>query len=209
MKKNTWAWIVIAVFLTIFGALTIAEADDASILRRFGQVMREQTKRSDDTRVIATYHDIEFTERDVNLRLEGNQLIGGESAKITTQKDAIEQLALGQMLLEEAERLGQTAKQEEIKHYLETSKNVWKSDEEVQQNLDDYCAGAGITIEDYWAEIENNAPVMLTKWKLSNYVMETYLAEHPDADQTMQNEYWETYKAQLLEQHRGEIIYQQ
>ena len=206
MKKRS-ILVLIALFGVAFVGLVIAAANNALPFWQLGKSMREQADVSDDTRVIAQYGEYIFTEKDVNMRLEMNRATGGEMAKKESVEAAVEQLAIGKMMLEEADKLSLTATSEEIEQFLTEQKNTYKEDATVKSYLDDYCAGAGMTIEDYWTLLEASAPEMVTRQKLKGKMMEDYREEHPDASNEEVTTAWYAYEQALLDQHRSEITY--
>lgn len=155
--------------------------------------MREWADASDDTRIVAQYGESVFTEKDVNLRLEMNRVTGGKLAEKDTEEEAIEQLAVCEIMLEEAETLGLTATPEEIAQFLTEQKNTYKEDVAVKSYLDEYCAGAGMTIEDYWTLLEATAPETVTRQKLKGKMIEDYCEDHPDASNEDVTTAWNAY----------------
>ena len=199
--------ILIALFGVALAGLAIAAANNVLPFQQLGKSMREQVEVSDDTRVIAQYGEYTFTEKDVNVRLEMNRATGGEMAKKDTVEAAVEQLAIGKMMLEEADKLGLTATKEEIEQFLTEQKNTYKEDVAVKSYLDEYCAGAGMTIEDYWTLLEATAPETVTRQKLKGKMIEDYCEDHPDASNEEVTTAWNAYEQALLDQHRSEIAY--
>ena len=206
MKKRT-ILILAAVITVLLAGLAIAAANDVFPFFHLGKTMREQADASVETRIVAQYGESVFTEKDVNLRLEMNRVSGGDTAKKDTEEEAVEQLAVGKMMLEEAEKLGLTATPEESAQFLAEQKRAYEESAEVRTYLDEYCAGAGLTIEEYWALLEAFAPETVTRQKLKGWILEDYRAEHPDASEEEVCTAWNDYEQALLEQHRSEIVY--
>ena len=205
--KHRRTLILVAILAALLAALAIAAANGVFPFRQLGKTMREAADASDETRIVAQYGESAFTEKDVNLRLEMNRVTGGDMAEKDTPEEAVEQLAVGKMLLEEAEGRGLTATEEEIAQYLAEQKGAYEASAEVKSCLDEYCAGAGMTIEDYWALLEQYAPETVTRQKLKGAILEAYRAEHPDAAEAEISEAWNAYEQALLDQHRSEIVY--
>ncbi len=206
MKKRT-VLILAAVIVVLLAGLAIAAANDVFPFFHLGKNMREQADASDETRIVAQYGESVFTDKDVNLRIEMNRVTGGDLSEKDTEEEAVEQLALGKMMLEEADKLGLTAAQEEIEQFLAEQKSAYEESAEIKTYLDEYCAGAGMTIEEYWALLEAFAPETVTRQKLKGQILEDYRAEHPDASEEEVSEAWNDYEQALLDQHRSEIVY--
>ena len=206
MKKRT-ILILAAVIAVLLAGLAIAAANDVFPFFHLGKTMREQADASDEARIVAQYGESVFTEEDVNLRLEMNRVSGGDTAKKDTEEEAVEQLAVGKMMLEEAEKLGLTATPGEIEQFLAEQKSAYEESAEIKTILDDYCAGAGMTIEEYWALLEAFAPETVTRQKLKGWILEDYRAEHPDASEKEVAAAWNDYEQALLGQHRSEIVW--
>ena len=206
MKKRT-ILILAAVIAVLLAGLAIAAANDVFPFFHLGKTMREQADASVETRIVAQYGESVFTEKDVNLRLEMNRVSGGDTAKKDTEEEAVEQLAVGKMMLEEAEKLGLTATPGEIEQFLAEQKSAYEESAEIKTFLDDYCAGAGMTIEEYWALLEAFAPETVTRQKLKGWILEDYRAEHPDASEEEVSAAWNDYEQALLVQHRSEIVW--
>ena len=206
MKKRT-ILILASVIAVLLAGLAIAAANDVFPFFHLGKTMREQADASVETRIVAQYGESVFTEKDVNLRLEMNRVTGGDMAEKDTPEEAVEQLAVGKMLLEEAEGRGLTATEEEIAQYLAEQKGAYEASAEVKSYLDEYCAGAGMTIEDYWALLEQYAPETVTRQKLKGEILESYRAEHPDASEEDVSAAWNAYEQALLDRHRSEIVW--
>lgn len=202
--------LLVAIIAAIIGLLVYAVADDASILRQYGISIREQKDKSDDTKVVASFREYDFTERDINVRLAMNRATGGEMAEKDTTEEVVEQLVIGKLMLDEAEKMGLTATDEEIASFISDQKEQYNSYPDLKKALDEYCAGAGITIEEHWAILEQSAPETVTRNKLTSALVEAYLADHPGEEPYNNPEltaYLNDYKARLLDQYRDEIIY--
>ena len=109
--------------------------------------------------------------------------------------------------VKEAEKRGLTATKEEIAQFLAGQKRAYEESTEVKASLDEYCAGAGMTIEEYWALLEQYAPETVTRQKLKGEILESYRAEHPDASEEDVSAAWNAYEQALLDQHRSEIVW--
>lgn len=83
---------------------------------------------------------------------------------------------------------------------------------EGKEQIDNYCASAEISFEEYVADLRGQAPRFLAKAKLKEVVMEEYCQAHGLPYDRMNppqeaQEAVEAYQDQLLADHQGEITY--
>lgn len=116
------------------------------------------------------------------------------------------------LLLEGAEARGLTPTQEEIEQYLQETVYTAYELPEGKEQIDNYCASAEISFEEYAADLRGQAPRFLAKAKLKEVVMEEYCQAHGLPYDRMNppqeaQEAVEAYQDQLLADHQGEITY--
>lgn len=128
-----------------------------------------------------------------------------------TTEEALNEILRNTVLLEEAQRLGYTATQAEIDAMMENVE-VTYSMPEGKELMDQYCQAAGITVEEYFARLEEQAPRTIARQKLLDAVGEAYCEEH-GLTFTKVNppekmvEAREAYVADLFAQAQAEITY--
>ena len=115
-------------------------------------------------------------------------------------------------MLDEAERRGLSVSQEEVDSEFAAQKKNYEEFPEVQAYIDEYCKAAGITLDDYYAAIQDQLPRVILRQKLRNALGQEYCAEHgleftkvnpPEQMQT----YVENYLDGLLDTYRRDITY--
>ena len=128
-----------------------------------------------------------------------------------TTEEALNEILRNTVLLEEAQRLGYTATQAEIDAMMENVE-VTYSMPEGKEMIDQYCQKAGITVEEYFARLEEQAQRTIARQKLLDAVGEAYCEKHgltftkvnPPEEMV---EAQEAYVADLFAQAQAEITY--
>ena len=129
-----------------------------------------------------------------------------------SDREVVDDLLKNALLLEEAEARGLTPTQEEIEQYLQETVYTAYELPEGKEQIDNYCASAEISFEEYVADLRGQAPRFLAKTKLKEVVMEEYCQAHGLPYDRMNppqeaQEAVEAYQDQLLADHQGEITY--
>lgn len=162
-------------------------------------------KASDGSPVLAEYHGHEMSRAMVDYQ---QKLAGGRS-----EREIVDTILRGYMMVEEAEARGLAATQEEIDEMVEAPRRAYESGEMGENNaLDEYCAGLGITIEEYFAQLREQAPENLAHAKLRDTLAREYCEAHgleyrPGAQPDEVNAAVEAELDKLFEEHKGEIVY--
>lgn len=94
-----------------------------------------------------------------------------------TTEEALDEILRNTVLLEEAQRLGYEATQAEIDAMVENAELSYAMPEG-KEMIDQYCQKVGITVEEYFALLEEQAPRTIARQKLLNAVGEAYCEEH-------------------------------
>lgn len=129
----------------------------------------------------------------------------------TSDEEVLRKILENIVLLHEAERLGLAATQAEIDEMVENARYAYTLPDG-KEVLDQFCAGAGITIDEYFAYLEEQAPRSIARQKLLNAVGEefceqnglTFTKVNPPKELV---EAKEDYVDDLFEQAQDEIIY--
>jgi len=153
--------------------------------------------------VLAVYKDQTVLRSVVDYQKQTQAALAGVDPATLSDREVVDDLLKNALLLEEAEARGLTPTQEEIEQYLQ---------ETVYTAYDNYCASAGISFEEYVADLRGQAPRFLAKAKLKEVVMEEYCQAHGLPYDRMNppqeaQEAVEAYQDQLLADHQGEITY--
>lgn len=115
------------------------------------------------------------------------------------------------MLVEEAENLGLAATDAKIEEMVDAVKAAYDIPEG-KEIVDAYCAGAGISVETYFAIVRERAPRIIARQKLKDYVGQQYCMEHgieftkvnpPEEILTAEQDYME----ELFASHSANITY--
>ena len=134
-------------------------------------------KASDDT-VLAMYKDHEILASVVEYNKSLNILRDEESAKeYGTDRQTIDNIIVSIMLVEEAEKRGLGATEEEIAEMVSDAKKTYEIPEG-KEILDQYCKGAGITIEEYFKIVEEQAPRIISRQKLRDAIGQEFCNEN-------------------------------
>ena len=136
-------------------------------------------------------------------------LSGGKEVR---DRDAVDQLLVNLIMLDEAERLGLSVTQAEVDAEFAAQKKNYEEFPEVRAYIDEYCKSAGITLEEYYAAIQEQLPRVILRQKLRNELGREYCAEHGleftkvNPPEDMQR-YVENYLDGLLDTYRADITY--
>lgn len=161
--------------------------------------------------LLAEYHGEKVYQSDVEAYSDTARLLAGEGAERPTEQEILTELLQNMVLLEEAQRLGYAATQDEIDAMVEGAKQGYALPEG-KALLEEYCEWAGMTMDKYFAKLEAQAPSTIARQKLLNAVGEKFCEENgltftkvnpsPELVQAR-----EDYVADLFAQARGEITY--
>ena len=160
--------------------------------------------------VVVRYRDTEIHQSLVDYEKQNQSAVSG--GKAVSDQDAVDQLLINLIMLDEAERRGLSVSQEEVDSEFAAQKKNYEDFPEVQAYIDEYCKAAGITLDDYYAAIQDQLPRVILRQKLRNALGQEYCAEHgleftkvnpPEQMQT----YVENYLDGLLDTYRRDITY--
>lgn len=179
-KKFLLIFAVILCIGVIAGAISYGTSQ-GSIGHLAGQYLQQMTSQNhpgEQSSVAATYKDHTITIATVRYQQNMNILRTEEEAsRWDTDREAIDQIIEDIILLEEAERLGLSATKEEIAAMVQSSRDSYELPAG-KAFLDDYCAGANITIEEYFMLLEEQAPSVIARQKLKDAVGKEYCETH-------------------------------
>ena len=165
---------------------------------------------ADTDPVVARYRDTEIRQSLVDYEKKNQSALSG--GKEVRERDAVDQLLLNRIMLDEAERLGLSVTQEEVDAEFAAQKKNYEDFPEVRTYIDAYCKTAGITLEEYYAAIQEQLPRVILRQKLRNELGQEYCAEHRleftkvNPPEDMQR-YVENYLEGLLDTYRADITY--
>lgn len=166
---------------------------------------------ADEPGLLAEYHGEKVYQADVDAYSDTTRLLAGEDAGLPTEREILTEFLQNMVLLEEAQRLGYAATQDEIDAMVEGAKQGYALPEG-KALLDEYCEAAGMTMDEYFAKLEAQAPSTIARQKLLDAVGEKFCEENgmtftkvnppPELVQAR-----EDYVADLFAQAQDEITY--
>lgn len=162
--------------------------------------------------VAATYRGEPIMQSVVENQKETAELRNNTAAEAVSEREIIDRIIANMIVLEEAEKRGLTATEEEVETFL--ADTVYASYEmpEGKEIIDSYCASAGLTYEEYVQSVREQAPTIIAKAKWEEAIAREYCDANGIEFDSM-NPGQEVIdaindrKAELLEAHRGDIVY--
>lgn len=136
---------------------------------------------------------------------------GNDGTEPFSNREVIDRLALNLMLLDEAANRGLSATQTEIDEMVQNMRDAYATSSG-KTMLDSYCEGAGISIEDYFDQIRDQAPTAIARQKLSEAVRREYCEANGlsfDKDGTSQaaSDAERSFEDALFQQNQDKIVY--
>ena len=126
--------------------------------------------------VLATYKDTEITRSLVDYQKQTMQQLNGGAE--VSDKEAVDELLINNIMLDEAETRGLSVSQEEIDAMLQSQHDNYENYEEIRAIIDDYCKEQNLTTEQYFAVLEEQVPRSILRQKLRDALGQEYCAEH-------------------------------
>ena len=213
MKKKLLviAIAIVVVFSITITALAIA---DAEILYSLG--LRSKEAREDTSGdIAATYKDRPILMSRVTEELRINELKDEALRdKNLTEKRAADLIIINMILREEAEAQGLGAAEADVRESMELLRKNAEEFPEAAAAIEAYCEGRGITVEDYWRELEEQLPGQIARGNLAKKYYEEYYKTNGIDPQSLtsedlekRNKSYEDYGFSLLKQHEKDIVY--
>lgn len=194
------------------GSPAAQSPEDTPVEESLGTYYQEAQDQTGDDPVLAVYKDQTVLRSVVDYQKQTQAALAGVDPATLSDREVVDYLLKNALLLEEAEARGLTPTQEEIEQYLQETVYTAYALPEGKEQIDTYCASAGISLEEYVADLREQAPRFLARAKLKEAVMEEYCQAHglPYDPMTPPQEAQaavEAYQDQLLAGHQGEITY--
>lgn len=202
-----------AVCICVAVASISAFGESLSTYFRIGQARRSAVttekeealayyKETPITRAMVEYHQKVDAEREEALRFN------------ESEREIVDRLLAGLIMIDEAEAQGLAATDAEIEDFLLMQKDNYKKFPEATKIVDDYCKGAEITLDEYWAVIEEQAYGTISRQKLKHQVTQAYIEEAGVQGDDVTTAYAElaekaiaAYRQKLLETYASDIRY--
>lgn len=215
MKKRT---IIIAVALILLVASITVAATNSDPLFQLGEIFRDfqngQAQPIDgeaNENLAAAYHDHQILKAELEFHKRIQMVTNGEASAELSDRQIIENMVKDIIMVEEADRLGIAATQDEVDAMIQEQKRNYEVPE-VKEYLDSYCKGAEMTIDEYFSYLEQYAPTYISRQNLRTEIGNQY-CEKNGLEYTNINPPQEmldaidAYIEELFEAHKGEIVY--
>ena len=212
MKKKTGVVAAVVLTVAVLGAAAYVAMDsEESALFAIGRYF-SSAKNANSTTVAATYKEHEILISEIEYNRNVNAVTGKDSAKsYGTDKEIADRIIENLIMVEEAQRRGLAATEEEIESMMDSVRESYEipAGKEI---VDQYCQGAGITLEQYYENVRGQLPGIIARLKLKEAVGREYCAE-TGIEYTNVNpppemkEAQDQYVAELLEAHKDDIVY--
>lgn len=170
--------VVICVCILSIGVGITHAAIQVNKMTQAGQYYAEvhdKTESGEKGKVLAVYNGHEVTAAVVEYQHKMNSLLF--ELRNETDLEVVNRIITGIMLAEEAERLGIAATQEEIDAFIENMHSAYQHPDG-KEMIDDYCEGAGLTVEEYFKITDEQVPGMIARNKLRNKYHQEYCEEN-------------------------------
>lgn len=161
--------------------------------------------------VAAVYGDTEITWENIEMTKDLMMFYGQSGDQLPTNRELVEERVRDIITEEEALRRGLTVTQEEIDDFIQGQKDTHEIPE-VKEAMEEYFTAFGLTEEEYFRILEEGAPSMLLKGKLSTELKKEFCQqnglEYTEGSTPMgMLEYVDDYLDQLFEANKHKIVY--
>lgn len=197
------------IFIALFATLTIVNAVSDNFL--LGELFKKNAEKGDSD-VIAEINGAMITAADIEREMKINEITGIEKK---SEADVLNDLILKQIYLSEAEKLGLLPDAEECAEFVNGQKQFYEESSELAAIVDEYCKGAGMTLEEYWLDLEKRAPRVIARTKVYNRFHDEYyerngLEKNVVRTQEELNDFnaeYQKYREALLAEYDEYILY--
>lgn len=186
MKKRkhlTFAILCVCALAVVAGTVYAFASEEVSAFFSAGLFFKSAKEEdtadvTDSSKILAKYNGTPITASTVEYQRNMNVLRSEEAAQNnTTDLDIINNIIKNMILLEEAERQGLAATDEEVEALVESAVYGY-SIPEGKKIIDDFCSGAGITFDEYLEIYREQLPRTIARQKLKDAVGKRYCEEH-------------------------------
>ena len=211
MQKKLIPIIIVIALVFIGLGIYVSASRNLTPTQIMGDAYAAASSNANDP-VVATYKDEQITQSVVDYEKQNLTVMQGKTS--VTDEQALNQLLQNLAMLDEAERLGLSVTQEEVEYELNGQRKIYEDNEGVREIVDDFCENAGITLEQYYASMEEQLPRTILRQKLRDALGLEYCKEHGleftkiNPPQEMLD-YVDNYLNGLLDTYRADITYYQ
>lgn len=176
--KNKIVAVVIGVLVVVaMGVVAYAAIGEDAFFAAGKFFSEAQAKKAHDSEIAAVYKEqkiyISAIEYNRNMNFMRDET---ESKKNESDRNIVDSIIENMILMEEAERRGLAATDEEIEEMVKAAKITYDIPEG-KKMLDQYCEGAGITIDEYFDILREQAPRTIARQKLKDEIGREYCRE--------------------------------
>lgn len=199
MKKYYRLGIVLLVVAIIGSGIIISASKPESLMTRLGILLgnklnsENQPNDSEKANVAAIFKGHEISMDIVEYYYQVRITADPQCSSSLTYRDIVDELVRSRILAEEAEKTGLAATPEEIELQIQVIKDEYEKYEEMRTTLDDYCAGAGISLDEYFDLLRETVPGLIAKTKF----YQKFANEWCEENQVMYSEY--AHSQELME----------
>lgn len=166
----------------------------------------------DPDTVAAMFHGTVITKEQVELNRKVRQLYPESLDSDLSDKELVDTIVRGLIMVEEAERLGVEATQEEIDETLRLQREAYDTYPESKKVVDEYCAGMDMTVEEYFTLMETELYDTGSHQKLRDEYGREYCKKNgleftkvnPPQEMT---DYIEKQVETLIAKHKDDVVY--
>ncbi len=177
MKKKPLILTVIVIVVLLCAAIGIAAVQDQNPLFHIGRLFQEKNASMGvDSNVAAVYHGQEISMETVEYYRKARS--GSELQGSVSDREILDEIIRNIILTEEAEARGLGATEEEVDDAIELQKQWYDEYDTVREPVDSFCAGAGITVEEYFDILREQLPRQISRSKLVSQLNEEWCAQH-------------------------------
>ncbi len=213
MKSNfKFLLLITALVLALSTGISALAGSEKTPLTRAGEAYADWAASSDEARsdVIAVYGDYEITRARLDYEMAiADSYSGEEHASRLEERSVAMAIITNIIITEEAEALGLGATQDEIEDMVEMTKAAYELPSG-KALMDGYFESMGISADEYFELVREQAPGMIARQKLKNSVATAYREEHGlefgEQREAVQKAV-QDYIDGLVSEHEDEIIF--
>ena len=224
LKKKVRVGVMIGILLLVVvsGVAAVSGFDfgfgsEEAKIRAFGETVKAVDGDGDgdddrgddgDGKIVAYYNGKPVLQASVVLRRKMFALsekpteeVGNDVDKSGyTDQDYIDEIIMEMILLEEAEKRGLAAGEQEIQAQVDMSKQAYAENEMAKQTVDTFCKAADMTVEEYFDRLPSLLAPSISRNHLKAEFSKEHQKEHDSMDQTEISKAFEAYAQDLLTQ---------
>lgn len=147
MKKITIVSISVCLIVTAIFAIAVTYSKNIKTPYELGQLQKKVNEHIVDKKILVSVNQEEITDKQIETYM-------ALSAANLTKEQAKQKLINDKLLVQHAKDQGFAVSEEEVRQYIDESKQYQIDNPELAQPIYDYIAGLGITEDEYWDMME-------------------------------------------------------